>query len=378
MSVVFVSMKLIIHIGPPKTGTTALQRALFNSREELLKHGVLYPDPKIRKAYNHGNLCYLFRPFSEAPRGMKKKGEAHYIQQGKALRSQVEQQTRDRRPDVLILSSEWFARAYQAANTKDFIAFAESLGAESIEFVLYARRPSEFFLSASQQRLRASSLFQPIYPWNVTGLIEGFRSFAKQHKVNARSFDRDALTEGNIVADFAAQYIPTCADVLKNAKRGSQSNESFSAEVMVILQDFRRSFFADQEDVFNERTRKLMRKLQKLDTRDGNPRPKLRSEWKDYLDYGDDRALELRKVHDIAFSNFDYGRLERGEFARKPDNASDVADIVEIDAERVRRLLGDLERSNWSLRRRSDIWLRKLSIKMGHPYEGRSVLRRLF
>ena len=80
----------------------------------------------------------------------------------------------------------------------------------------------------------------------------------------------------------------------------------------------------------------------------------------------------------IGFSNFDYGRLERGEFARKPDNASDVADIVEIDAERVRRLLGDLERSNWSLRRRSDIWLRKLSIKMGHPYEGRSVLRRLF
>ena len=373
-----VQMKLIIHIGPPKTGTTALQRGLFNARKSLLEHKVLYPDPKVRKAYNHGNLCYLFRPFSEAPRGMKKKGEAHYIKQGEALRREVERQTSEVRPDVLILSSEWFARAYQAANTEEFVAFAEGLGAASIEFVLYARRPSEFFLSASQQRLRASSIFQPIYPWNVNGLIQGFRSLAGQHEVTALSFDREALTDGNIVADFATRYIPSCADLLKNAKRGRQTNESFSAEAMVILQDFRRSFFADQEEVFNERTRKLMRKLQKLDGRDGNPRPRLKPEWKDYLDYGDDRALELRDKHQIAFSNFDYARLESGDFARMPDRSADVANVVTVDAERVRRLIGDLEQSNWPLRRRSDNWLRELSQKMGRTTAGRSVWRRLF
>jgi hypothetical protein len=377
-STVPIQMKLIIHIGPPKTGTTALQRALFNARKALLDQKVLYPDPKVRKAYNHGSLCYLFRPFSEAPRGMKKKGEAHYIKQGKALRREVEEQTKEARPDVLILSSEWFARAYQATNTKEFVAFAEGLGASSIEFVLYARRPSEFFLSASQQRLRASSIFQPIYPWNVNGLINGFRSLAGQHQVTALSFDRKALKDGNIVADFATRYIPSCLDLLKNAKRERQSNESFSAESMVILQDFRRSFFAEQEEVFNERTRKLMRKLQKFDARDGNPRPKLKPEWKDFLDYGDERALDLRDTHQIAFSNFDYARLENGDFALRPDKSDDVADIVTVDAERVRQLIGDLEQSNWSLRRRSDYWLRQLSQKMGRTTAGRSVWRRIF
>jgi hypothetical protein len=35
--------KVILHIGLPKTGSTALQQALYLAREELLRQGVLYP-----------------------------------------------------------------------------------------------------------------------------------------------------------------------------------------------------------------------------------------------------------------------------------------------------------------------------------------------
>src|SRR5690606_33106823 len=35
--------KVILHIGLPKTGSTALQQALYQNREELLRQGVLYP-----------------------------------------------------------------------------------------------------------------------------------------------------------------------------------------------------------------------------------------------------------------------------------------------------------------------------------------------
>ena len=63
-----------------------------------------------------------------------------------------------------------------------------------------------------------------------------------------------------------------------------------------------------------------MRKLQKFDARDGNPRPQLKPEWKDFLDYGDDRALDLRDTHQITFSNFDYARLEIGDLRIGPTN----------------------------------------------------------
>ena len=36
-------MKVILHIGLEKTGTTSIQRTCASKREELLRHGVLYP-----------------------------------------------------------------------------------------------------------------------------------------------------------------------------------------------------------------------------------------------------------------------------------------------------------------------------------------------
>ena len=37
-------MKIILHIGMNKTGTTALQNCMFTNRKRLLEHGVLWPD----------------------------------------------------------------------------------------------------------------------------------------------------------------------------------------------------------------------------------------------------------------------------------------------------------------------------------------------
>ena len=48
-------MKALIHIGLPKTGSTALQISLYNSRDNLLNHGVLYPDLGHTQ---HGYIAY--------------------------------------------------------------------------------------------------------------------------------------------------------------------------------------------------------------------------------------------------------------------------------------------------------------------------------
>lgn len=48
----------LIHIGAPKTGSTAIQRMLFNGREALLEQGVLYPDVSLR-GFGHHDLAFL-------------------------------------------------------------------------------------------------------------------------------------------------------------------------------------------------------------------------------------------------------------------------------------------------------------------------------
>ncbi len=327
----------------------------------MLESSVLYPDPSVVEDYNHRKLGALYMPFSDAPRGMKKLTEDQYIDAGKSLRDEIRREVKRYRPKLLILSSEWFARVSNARNARYFFDFVESLEPESIEILLYARRPSEYFLSASQQRLRASSQFKPIFEVNTNSILDGFERLCPNYSITVRTFDRKLMTGGNIVADFAEAYIPECRSTLESSNVKSKPNLSFSAETMVILQEFRRVHFGDQEDVFNKETRRFMRELRQIDSADGNPRPLLKDAWKNYLDYGDDRALRLQVRRGVTFTNFDYNRLEKGDFAPQPDGNSRVADVVMVDSDRLSRVVDDLSRSSWFSTRTETEWLLALS-----------------
>jgi hypothetical protein len=64
-------MKTILHIGMPKTGTTALQDCLRASRADLAAAGILYPEnPPGCRFNNHRMLVMGFLPFDALPRHM--------------------------------------------------------------------------------------------------------------------------------------------------------------------------------------------------------------------------------------------------------------------------------------------------------------------
>ena len=49
---------LYLHIGAPKTGSTALQHFFCNNRKQLLDHNILYPEASLR-AYGHHDIAFL-------------------------------------------------------------------------------------------------------------------------------------------------------------------------------------------------------------------------------------------------------------------------------------------------------------------------------
>ena len=104
-------MKTIVHIGMPKTGSTALQGCLQKSAAYLARRGVLYPEnPPGRWSSNHQLLQALAAPF-ESSRRRHEVGGATSPRTTSATKSEeffhhVRRQIETQRPAGLILSTE--------------------------------------------------------------------------------------------------------------------------------------------------------------------------------------------------------------------------------------------------------------------------------
>ncbi len=335
-------MKAVVHIGMPKTGSTVLQHTLFSVRCKLIESGFLYPDPKIPKGYNHGLLAGVAMSFEEAPREFKKLSPEEFEARTSHFVETMLCQIEEHHPSCLIISSEYLRRALLASKPKEYKNVLIEFGASEREFLMYVRRPSSFFLSACQQRLRASSKIKSLDE-NLNRMaldaISSYSTAFPNDRLTVGLFDRKCLSQGDIVSDFAQRYLPNHMKMLQEAAKLVPGNESLSAESMALLQMYRKAFFKDQDEVYNVPTRRFHNRLKLIDQELNYERPYLYSQISDYCDYGDGTALELRDFYGVEFPDFDYLRLERGEFASRPSICGHVNEIVNVDEQRLYQMI---------------------------------------
>ncbi len=126
----------LLHIGPYKTGTSAIQTALQGARAEMRRHGVVYPG-RGRRAKKAG-----WAVLGETPRGW----DVATIDEWKALVREVEEAADLR----VCVSTESFGRAEpeQAAKVVD------DLGGDRVHVLSVARRLDRLLPSAWQQRVQ--------------------------------------------------------------------------------------------------------------------------------------------------------------------------------------------------------------------------------
>jgi hypothetical protein len=148
-------------------------------------------------------------------------------------------------------------------------------GASTFHIVLYVRDPADYYLSRTQQRLKASHRrMDPVefrYP---------FRDFTVAWeqcfpgRVIVRRFARDP--DFDVVGDFSGVLEEHLGVSLPPIP--SRQNESLSAEGMEILQRYRSAFLADQDHVFVEETNRLLHFLAGSSELLAQTRPELRPE----------------------------------------------------------------------------------------------------
>lgn len=135
----FAKNSIVLHIGVPKTGTTALQAALANSRKELAKQNVLYPS-QWRNAHHRAAWAITERTWGWKGRG----GATTPIKHWNSLVKEASTKK------TVVLSSEFFCEANKLQSEK----IVNDLSLDRLQVVITLRPFGKLLPSAWQQYLK--------------------------------------------------------------------------------------------------------------------------------------------------------------------------------------------------------------------------------
>lgn len=225
-------MKIILHMGQSKTGTTALQETLNASAARLRERKILYPSFDRRFA-NHQLLLGLCDCANRlAPWRLEDLGGPEgAVEVATRGWKRICEDIRRTPPELLVLSSEYLVHNPDSAQKAKLAALLSELS-QDITPVVYVRHPVDHYRSRLQQSLKFRD--RPAAPYAMKikeSLLEIEAAFGRFPELVA--FDRKLLHGGDIVCDFATRFLSpwlTPADL-----PGQQSNPGLSAEALVLL-----------------------------------------------------------------------------------------------------------------------------------------------
>jgi hypothetical protein len=197
--------RAIVHIGTPRTGTTTLQRYLFENRERLLTCGVLYPVLTPRTAPSpHLSHQYLGESFDG------RRSAAERVELMEALERLIS----DTSADIVMLSYEGLSQAIGRSRTPGLLAALFARHGFVMETLLTVRPQSEYLNS--------------LYTHRIQFLREG-RPFLRflDSAVNARTMHYEALLR---------PWHAACAGRLRVVPlRDARTDEPFVGRVLTEL-----------------------------------------------------------------------------------------------------------------------------------------------
>ena len=240
-------MKLVLHIGHAKTGTTALQNGLYDNRDFLAQYGVLYPQPPDSTT-NHGALTGVVLDPNRWSRKIVNQQQSKrnsLIKAAGAILRQISDAAESDQFHTVVLSSEYFFRDLSREEVDRVRATITELFS-TVHIIAYVRHPLDHFASSCLQKVEHAAKLPQIRRPGFRRVISTYRQLGV---VNVRAYERSSLEGGDIVRDFVGHHLP---DVPKDrlAKSLRDANESITAEVASVLQTYRMSIFPGSDDVY--------------------------------------------------------------------------------------------------------------------------------
>lgn len=328
-------MKILLHMGQGKTGTTALQRSLDTSRDCLRQQGILYPcfSPGLVAHHMLIALCesddrippHVIEPFRNVDVLRATAAAALYN-----LRLQVERE----QPKVLVLSSETFIFGLRRPGKEKLARLLQPFSAEVLP-VVYVREPGALYRSRLQERMRIAATTLPPGPQGVRDAIEDAEAVWGQ--IAVCPFDPGTLAGGDILTDFASRFLSDLVD--PNEMVAGAENVSLSAEAILALSRFRRLVAPGRDWQRDPRSDRLLRRLQLLEKTDpAMQRVRLRPGVAEAVRRASVDYLWLRDRFGIVFPEIDYANVDGTPPVPEMTRLS-LEDLIEVDFGRYDELL---------------------------------------
>jgi len=342
-------MKTILHIGMAKTGSTALQSSLSQSRQTLIGKGLLFPEnPPGCRYTNHKSLLPGIVEVSGLPRHLLRGRSDEVIKaEYHAFRAHLDVQLLERRPEALILSTESLFRPMVGQAGLRFRQILDDIEAEP-HVVAYLRRPSAHYLSGVQQHLKASLNVREPRQGKYKESLQSYLEVFGQERLSLHLFERTKLVNGDIVADFATRHLAEWGIAPSDLSPPKRSNETLCAEAMDLLRLYRMGFHAERHNLRTRDTAGLLESLQDASAALGVGRPQLQEGIADLVDYSTTEMLWVRDQFGLTLDDYDYARIERGDLLEVPERDWRLADIVQIDRDLQASLAQHLAESAWA------------------------------
>ncbi|MBM5784819.1 MAG: hypothetical protein FJ076_08290 [Cyanobacteria bacterium K_DeepCast_35m_m1_288] len=256
---------LLLHIGSPKAGSSAIQASLLEAAVDLQQQGllVLPPNP-YRRPLPSGFLAACYLPVGQLPRYLAARQRrdpdrfnrdiqaylkllADLLRLGhppsaRRWRARLQRWSADalRRPSQpAVLSSEYLFRL-SVEQIRELRRWFEAQGIRRFRVLVYVRDPVSAYSSFLQQWLRLSDDLTRYSPWHwlypFRKQLEAWASVFAPQELVVRPFSRDQLCGGSVVRDFYNQ----CSRWFEQPLAGpepSSVNQSMSIEELTLVQE---------------------------------------------------------------------------------------------------------------------------------------------
>jgi len=279
-------LKLVLHIGTPKTASTFLQESCAANRDWLAARGVLWPD-LLAPTGNHITLLYASeQKISSFARGYGLKTPQDAAQFRERLSGKIAEQIATAPPGVhtMLMSSENLTGNMRLPGIKVLrTLLAPHFG--EIRILVYLRRPDDAILSMYAEFMRkgfSGATFRqfvdhtmdpakaPPFLYYARLLREWAEVFGRE-TVTPRLFDRQELAGGTVLEDFLTRVLGASPD-LEGFIPSAQENPSLAAPVLEFLRRLHPYIPFAREEGPNPRRARLAPAIEKLPTL---PRPQM-------------------------------------------------------------------------------------------------------
>lgn len=232
-------LRLILHIGSSKTGTTTIQQFFCRNHAALLTKGIFYPVRRLHTSH-HILLTAGFVQLSKYQLSNKRFYMGNTCRYKRAFYSFWQcflSDIQKHRPHTIVLSAETLFNDFSAISDKSLSQFLGQYF-DDIRIVAYIRSPVPDYKSRLSHEIRTAIKVKSPHVRPIKSIIEYYEN-EFPGAIHVYPFERKQLKHGDVLCDFLANNIPDALELMRQDDKAQFKNVALPPALLQKLQKLR-------------------------------------------------------------------------------------------------------------------------------------------